>query len=268
MKHNSYLLCVLVSFLVMSQGALAFPYTGDEPESSEYSYSEEPLVAYNVTTIPAIDGIISVGEWNDTAEYVYERKYIEGSISELTCRIKHNSQWLYILFTVEHSIKRAYPAYYLGIGLDTYKDAGVSPYDDRVHTMLIGTTENTTWFTTVIDSNDIQWWENNRSATNSSVDFSHIDDYSYLYEMAVPLSYFNTTDRLISFNIQCGEYMSWHARLGRSLSLGMILSDSYWYEETETKSLNWIPYVALSVVVSVCSSGITFAYMRKRSKNG
>ena len=270
MKIRLYTVFIILIIITQISIVSAYPYPGGvQPDEFVNRYSEEPLVVYNATSIPIIDGIISEDEWNDTAEYSYLRPYASNTTSVVKCKLKHSNFKLYILFSIEHSHDLVCNPTYLALFYNTYSDQYNSAgNNDIAFGAIVCSSNGGAWFGYYLG--DIHWSPNVNPVANTTVAYSQINMKSYMYEVEVPLTYFNTSERLIPFNIEWFEFPWYMDQIGfgRVVNPGMILSDSYWFEEAEYNPVNWLPYFALSVVVAICSSGITFAYMRRKYRKG
>jgi len=75
------------------------------PLSSSDEPASEPLKAYRAAHIPTIDGIKSIGEWDDTEAYFSETTVppdmtLTTDKAIMSLYLKHDSKNLYILFTI------------------------------------------------------------------------------------------------------------------------------------------------------------------------
>lgn len=272
MRHWKSITAVLL-LLILSSQCIAYPHYGDYEKER---LTEEPIVAYKLSQIPTIDGQIGENEWNDTKIYTLEYQALRmGSDIEddyntfiVKYGLKHDNDNLYVHFNLSEKndvpvIHSEYTMIYLNRYMDVNTSISFMRNSTKVHDLIYCADNETAWFGRM----NLEPWLLQK-LEDVKVGFSSTNSSS-TYELQVPLSYFNTTNRYVPFNLAWSyNYGSSIGSIGKKGVLpGMILSDIYYVNDKDVSEDAGSPIfstVVLIVGVAVISSGITFVITRKK----
>ena len=222
-----------------------------------------PLVAYKERVIPDIDGILSLGEWNDTETYYYFRNNtnILDSPTKLQCAIKHDMQWLYIMIKILTDDSDGIVTL-----LTTTSNQETYVAESAYVVFPNGTVKDSTLARTGIFTN----WS---SSPNVEAKSSYINN-EQIFEMRFDKSYLNITNGYSLFNI---EYTNAGYGIGtiaigdsRYALPGLILSSSYYYYEAGEDGIDqWSfdLYQVIVIMITVISICVIFMIYRNRRTN-